>query len=204
MANSEYLTPTSFIDSDSSAILQKVTDLKTETVNVNDLSISIFNFVRDQIKYKIDMSLYSSPDDFKASVTLQRGKGFCIPKSILLVALYRAGGFPSRLHFADIINHRSPDHLVKLMGTNIFYFHGYAEVSLNNHWYKLTPSFETELCQKHDFPVCTFDGSTDATFQSKDTKGRPFIDYLSDRGVYSDLPFNEMVSAFQKYYSGHP
>ena len=203
MATSEYLAPTFIIDSDSTKIEQKAKSLHSQAVDDIDLCISIFNFVRDEIKYKIDMSSYSGPDDFKASKTIQRKKGFCIPKSVLLVALYRACNFPSRLHFADIVNHRSPEYLVKQMGTNIFYFHGYAEVRLNDKWYKLTPSFETELCLKHDFPICSFNGSNDATFTSKDLQGRPFIDYLHDRGVYTDLPFSEMVTTFQKFYSGH-
>jgi transglutaminase-like putative cysteine protease len=203
MATSNYLTPTFFIDTNSKSIQQKARELQAQSVDEIDLSISIFNFVRDEIKYKINMSLYAGPDDFKASATLQRKEGFCIPKSILLVALYRASNISSRLHFADIINYRSPDYLVKLMGTNVFYFHGYAEVLLKSQWYKLTPSFETELCLKHDFPICTFSGSSDATFSLKDIHDRPFINYLNDRGVYSDLPFNEMVATFQEFYGGH-
>ncbi|MHA2155945.1 MAG: transglutaminase-like domain-containing protein [Candidatus Hodarchaeales archaeon] len=203
MATSDNLTPTFFIDSNSDTIHQMAMDLQSQSLDEVDLSVSIFNFVRDEIKYKINMSHYAGPDDFKASATLQRKEGFCIPKSILLVALYRACNIPSRLHFADIINHQSPDYLVKLMGTNVFYFHGYAEVFLQNQWFKLTPSFETDLCQQHDFPVCTFTGLNDATFSSKDVQGRPFIDYLQDRGVYSDLPFSEMVSTFQEFYGGH-
>ena len=203
MATSDYLDPTFFIDSDSTIIQQKAIDLQSQSADAVDQSISIFNFVRDEIKYKINMSSYTGPDDFKASATLQRKEGFCIPKSILLVALYRTCKIPSRMHFADIINHRSPDYLVKLMGTNVFYFHGYAEIFLNDQWYKLTPSFETELCLKHDFPVCTFNGLNDATFISKDLHDRPFIEYLKDRGVFADLPFSEMVTTFQEYYSGH-
>ncbi|MHA1977817.1 MAG: transglutaminase-like domain-containing protein [Candidatus Hodarchaeales archaeon] len=203
MAHSTDLDPTFVIDSDSTRIQQKAHELQSQAVDNISLCINIFNFVRDEIKYKIEMSSYSGPADFKASKTLQRKKGFCIPKSVLLVALYRACNFRSRLHFADIVNHQSPDYLVKLMGTNIFYFHGYAEVSLLGQWYKLTPSFERELCLKHDFPVCLFDGSRDATFSPKDIHDKPFIDYLKDRGVYSDLPFSEMISIFQEFYSGY-
>ncbi|MHA2170336.1 MAG: transglutaminase-like domain-containing protein [Candidatus Kariarchaeaceae archaeon] len=203
MSTPDYLSPTFFIDSEATSVRQIATHLSKDKQNTTDQVISIFNHVRDNIKYKIDMSIYSDHEDFKASATLERKIGFCIPKSIALVSLFRACDIPARLHFADIINHRSPAYLVELMGTNVFYFHGYAEVFVRNEWFKLTPSFETELCQKHNFPVCVFNGKTDATFPRTDLLNQPFVEYINDRGVYADLPFSEMVSVFQQYYSYH-
>ncbi len=89
------------------------------------------------------------------------------------------------------------------MGTNIFYFHGYAEVFLRDTWFKLTPSFETDLCRKHDFPVCVFNGKADATFPPTDVHQRPFVEYINDRGVYTDLPLSEMREVFQHHYQYH-
>jgi transglutaminase-like putative cysteine protease len=203
MSSPDYLTPTFFIDSNSTSVRDLAAQLSKNKENTVEQVISIFNHVRDNIKYKIDMSIYSGPKDFKASLTLERKIGFCIPKSIVLVALYRACDIPARLHFADIINHRSPSYLVELMGTNVFYFHGYGEVFFRNTWFKLTPSFETDLCKRHSFPVCTFNGTSDATFPLIDLLQQPFVEYINDRGVYADLPFSEMVSVFQRYYGYH-
>ena len=203
MSNNSTLSPSFFIDSQSDSILKITNTLKDGYTDPVNLVINIFNYVRDKINYSIDMSLYTSPDDFIASITLERKKGFCIPKAILLVTLLRTVGLPSRLHFADIINHRSPDYLQELMGTNIFYFHGYTEVFLDNHWWKLTPSFDKKLCQKHDYPLCVFTGSNDATLSPRDLNENLFIEYINDRGIYTDFPFSEMIRVFQKYYQGH-
>lgn len=197
------LAPTPFIDTQTDSIRAITKTLEDGCSNTIDLAIKIFNYVRDEIKYSIDMSLYTGPEDFKASATLQQKKGFCIPKAILLVALLRTAGLSSRLHFADIINHRSPDYLQELMGTNVFHFHGYAEVLLNNQWLKLTPSFDTKLCKKHNYPLCEFSGYEDATLSPNDLFGQPFIEYIKDRGIYSDFPFTEMISIFQEKYRGH-
>ena len=201
--NTDYLSPTFFIDSEATSVRYLANQLSEDKENTVDQVISIFNYIRDNVKYNIDMAFNSGSRDFKASITLERKKGFCIPKSIALVALFRACDIPARLHFADIINHRSPDYLMELMGTNVFYFHGYAEVFLRNEWFKLTPSFETDLCEKHNFPVCTFDGNADAIFPQIDLLKRPFIEYINDRGVYADFPFSEMVTVFQQNYHSH-
>ena len=149
--------------------------------------------------YTIDITMYKSPDDMTASATVQKKIGFCIPKSVALVALLRANDIPARLHFADIINHRIPPHLQKILKTNVMVFHGYAEVYLDK-WIKLTPSFQTPLCERHDFPVCTFDGVNDATFKSQDNSGNAFVEYIKDRGVCADLPYKEIFDSFQEHY----
>ncbi|NHJ40255.1 MAG: transglutaminase family protein [Asgard group archaeon] len=200
MNNDAYLKPTFFIDSDSEKIRALANNLKSSSNSEKDLAIQTFRFVRDNFPYTIKDFQIDNPSGFKASSTLEAQRGFCIPKSILLVALLRANDIPARLHFADIINHRSPQHFRDLMGgSNVFIFHGYAEVFLDK-WYKLTPSFESSLCIKHDFPLCDFTGSNDAIFKSYDLKGRQFVDYIKDRGVYADLPFDDMVKAFLEFY----
>ena len=121
---------------------------------------------------------------------------------VALVALLRANQLPSRLHFADIINHRIPPHLLELLKTNVMVFHGYAEVYLGR-WIKLTPSFQAPLCERHNFPVCVFDGKNDATFKPFDNAGNRFVEYIKDRGVYADLPYEEIFSKFHEFY-GYP
>lgn len=201
MVSSDYLKPTYFIDSESEIIKELANELSEGYQQNKEIAREVFHYVRDTIKYSIK-EITLEQDKFKASSTIQAKKGFCISKSITVVALMRANGIPARLHFADIINHRSPKYLQELMGTNIFYFHGYLEVYLENKWIKLTPSFETSLCERHNFPLCEFNPDTmdDAIFKPKDNLGRPFVEYINDRGVYTDLPFQEMAEAFISYY----
>ncbi|MFX1284049.1 MAG: transglutaminase family protein [Promethearchaeota archaeon] len=199
MISSDYLKPTFFIDSESDVVVNLAQKLRSEHKEKVDLAIATFNYVRDNIKYTIDVTRYETPEDMKASATIKKEFGFCIPKSVALVALLRANNIPARLHFADIINHRIPPHILELLKTNVMIFHGYAEVHLGK-WIKLTPSFETSLCERHNFPVCTFNGVDDATFKSYDNAGNIFVEYINDRGTYADLPYDEIFKTFAEYY----
>ena len=202
MVPSEYLKPTFYINSQSEVVLNLAQELSAGLYEKVDIAIKIFNFVRDNIKYTVDITRYESPDDMKASSTIQRKYGFCIPKSIALIALLRANEIPSRLHCADIINHRIPPHIQEVLQTNVMMFHTYAEVYLGR-WIKITPSFHTPLCERHNFPVCIFDGVNDAIFKPYDNAGNLFVEYIDDRGVYADLPYDEISDTFIKYY-GYP
>lgn len=202
MVSNEYLQSTFFIDSESDIVVSLAHKLQTEHNEKVDLAIATFNHVRDNIKYTIDVTRYETPDDMKASTTIRKKIGFCIPKSVALVALLRANKIPARLHFADIINHRIPSHIYEILQTNVMVFHGYAEVFLGK-WIKLTPSFQTPLCERHNFPVCTFDGVNDATFGSHDNAGNLFVEYINDRGTFADLPYDEIFTTLREYY-GYP
>lgn len=200
MIPSKYLEPTFFIDSQSEVIAdlaEKIDKCAQKIVDIVKLS---FNYVRDEIRYTIQADQQDSPIEMKASSTILRKNGFCIPKAVALAALLRANAIPTRLHFADIVNHRSPQYLQELMGTNVFIFHGYTDVYLADRWIKLTPAFDVHLCKKHNLPVCTFNGVDDAIFNSHDNSGNPFVEYVKDRGVYADLPFQEIFDTFERYY----
>ncbi|MFQ6125595.1 MAG: transglutaminase domain-containing protein [Candidatus Heimdallarchaeota archaeon] len=200
MVSSKYLEPTFFIDSKSEVItklVEKISESSNQDVDFTKLS---FNYVRDKIKYTVERVQHDSPADMKASTTILREKGFCIQKAVALAALLRANNIPARLHFADIINHRSSPHLQEFMGTKVFVFHGYTEVYLVNRWIKLTPAFDATLCEKHNLPVCTFNGVDDAIFPSHDKLGNLFVEYVRDRGVYANLPYKEIFDTFSRYY----
>lgn len=200
MVSSKYLEPTFFIDSKSEVITKLVEKIGESANQAVDIVKSSFNYVRDKIKYTVETVQHDSPTDMKASTTVLREKGFCIQKAVALAALLRANNIPARLHFADIINHRSPPYLQELMGTNVFVFHGYTEVYLEKRWIKLTPAFDTSLCEKHKLPVCTFNGVDDAIFPSHDNSGNLFVEYVNDRGVNADLPYQEIFDTFSSYY----
>jgi len=192
-----YLKPTFAIDSDSEVVKEKATSLTEKYSSQKEKAKALFYFVRDEIKYNPYLPFHSTGrSDYRASKTLQRGEGFCIQKALVLTALARAVGIPARLGFADIKNHIVPEKLREMMGTNIFVYHGYSELWLNNKWVKATPAFNIEMCDKFDIKPVEFDGVTDAIFHERNKKGELHIEYIRYHGTFADLPFREIMQAF--------
>jgi len=194
-----YLKPTFVIDSDSKVIKEKATLLTEKHNSQKEKAKELFYFVRDEVKYNPYLA-FCSFEDYRASKTLQRGEGYCIQKAVVLTALARAVGIPARLGFADIKNHLAPKKLIEMMETNIFVYHGYSELWLNNKWVKATPAFNIEMCNKFDLKPVEFDGVTDAIFHKRNKKGEPHIEYIKYHGTYADLPFKEIMQAFINQY----
>jgi transglutaminase-like putative cysteine protease len=136
----------------------------------------------------------------RASVALEKRAGFCIPKALLLAAAARVEGIPSRLGFADVKNHLNTDRLKQLMQTDVFAFHGYTELYLNNRWVKLTPAFNRSLCERFNVEPLEFDGMNDALLQQADRSGQQYMEYLTDHGQFADLPFDLMIATWMKCY----
>lgn len=195
----KYLKSTETIDWNSNNVNQNALSLTKGLHSQEERVTALFYFVRDKIKYRNFIRL-PSIDFFKASSTLKRGYGFCIPKAVLLASLSRAIEIPSRLHFADIRNHKIPEKLKNRLKTNLFTYHAYVELLVNNKWIKLTPALDIELCNKIGiFPV-EFTGSN-ALFHSFDLNGHQHIEYISDQGIYDDLPYDTIITAFKKVYN---
>nr|MDO8108749.1 transglutaminase-like domain-containing protein [Candidatus Sigynarchaeota archaeon] len=197
----EYLAPTYFIDFDNPVIPSKARDIVKGIgqADVSRMAQRLFYFVRDQIPYKVYWGL-PSRTYLRASTTLSRGYGFCIPKATLLVALARSLKIPARLHFADIINHLASENLKKVMGTKLFVYHGYAELFMNDTWLKVNPAFDLALTEdKGYFPV-DFDGTKDAVFQSTDKLGNKHFEYVKDHGTFADVPYKQIMDAFIETY----
>ena len=139
-------------------------------------------------------------EEWKPSLTLEKGYAFCIPKAILLASLARAVGIPSKLHFVDIVNHMTSERLKQNMGSNIFIFHGFVELFLNGKWVEANCAFDKELCMRKNFPWVDFDGVKDGLFASTTDDGEPFVEYIKDRGVYNDAPHQEIMETWAKEY----
>jgi len=197
----EFLAPTRFIDADHPAVVAKAREIVqgTDAGDTVERAKRLFYFVRDQVPYKIIWGL-PTKKYLRASVTLERGYGFCIAKATLLAALARALGIPSRLHFADIINHLAPKKLTDAMGSNVMVFHGYAEMYLDGKWLKVNPAFDLPLAEDKGYHPVEFDGTHDAVFSETDKLGNPHFEYVRDRGTRSDVPFKEIVDAWIEAY----
>lgn len=196
----KFLKPTKFLDFDKSRVKNKAHKIVQNNKNEKEKAIELFYWVRDKIRYN-QFAFYMIPANFKASVTLRRKNGFCVSKAVLLSAMARAVGIPSKIHLADIINHKIPQKVIDWMKTDIFLFHGYSELYLNNKWVKATPVFDKRTSQKGGYPLVEFDGEHDALLASYDSDGNRFVEYLNDRGTYADLPYEEIEIIFNREYA---
>jgi hypothetical protein len=88
----------------------------------------------------------------------------------------------------------------RMGGTDVFVYHGYSELQLNNRWVKATPAFNAELCARFGVPPIDFDGHTDALLHAYDGGGSQHMEYLNDRGWYHDLPFTDIVTELHHRY----
>jgi hypothetical protein len=86
------------------------------------------------------------------------------------------------------------------MKTDIFYWHGYTELYLGGKWVKATPAFNIELCEKFRLPPLEFDGVHDSLYHPFDSEGRRHMEYVNQRGVYTDLPLDEIIQTFRDEY----
>ena len=182
-----YLKSTEAINSNHEAIQEVAKKLTSDCTSDIEKAIKLFYFVRDSISYNVYMiSMYL--DDFKASATLTRGKGYCVQKAVLLAALGRTASVPTRLIFAKIKNHRVSAHLIEQIGTNIFSRHGYNQFYLHGKWVSAAATFDKELCHRNGLRTVEFDGGHDATLPQTDLAGNPYIEYLEIYQPRADLP----------------
>jgi transglutaminase-like putative cysteine protease len=190
----KYLEPTFTFDTDSESIKEKSRELTEGLEDAVGKAKALFYFVRDEISYNIYVKKHM-PEHFRASNTLARGKGYCVQKAVLLVALARAAGIPARLGCAKIRNHLVPPKVLEILKSNIFPWHGYAELYLEGKWVKATPAFDLIMCQENRLIPVEFDGLSDARFHPHNHDGSPHIEYLLDRGPFDDVPLDEIRKA---------
>ena len=184
-----YLEDTPTIDVQNKSIVEKAKEITKDCTNEEEKAVRLFYFVRDSIPYNIYMiSVFI--EDFRASKILAWKKGYCVQKAVLLTALGRAAGIPTRLAFAKIKNHALPPHLLKMFKTNIFPRHGYNQFFLNGMWVSAAATFDKVLCEKNGLPVVEFDGKSDAILPENDLEGKPYIEYLEKFPPKEDLPFD--------------
>ncbi len=196
----EYLAPGRFVDSDSAAVrafAAEVVGIETDPVTQ---AVLLFDVVRDRIWYD-PFATSTDPASYRASAVLESGRSWCVPKAVLLAAAARAAGIPARLGFADVRNHLQTERLRRKMnGIDLFVFHGYTDLFLEGRWVKATPAFNAELCARFGVQPMTFDGRSDALLHEHTADGGTYMEYVRDRGVYPDLPLEEMLTTLQQVY----
>ncbi len=196
----EYLMPTEIIDCNHAVIIDFARKSTTGLETTKEQAIRLYYQVRDGIRYDpyhIDLSV----PGMRASTTLKSGRGWCVPKAILLTACCRALGIPARLGFADVRNHLSTARMRRYMRTDIFHWHGYSAIYLNRKWVKATPAFNIQLCERFRLKPLEFDGCSDSIHHPFDQSGQKHMEYIRYRGEMADVPLDEIRIAFERYYS---
>lgn len=195
-----YLRATSFIDSESPEVTRFAERICPQRdAGHKEKAISLYYAVRDEIRYD-PYSLRYSAEALKASTILRNGSGYCVAKAVVLAAVGRQQGIPSRLGFADVRNHISTARLREVMGTDIFFYHGYTEFFLEGRWVKATPAFNLSLCRRFQVKPLEFNGEEDSIFHEYNVLGQQYMQYLHDHGSFADLPFEMIFTAYRKKY----
>ena len=186
------LASTSIIDSDHPAVAA-FARRSAGSGTPREKAVRLYYAVRDGTRYD-PYSFRMTPEWLRASRTLAAGAGWCVPKAVLLAACCRAEGIPARLGFADVKNHLATERLLQAMGSDLFIWHGYVSILVDGRWVKATPAFSIEMCRRFDVLPLEFDGTADSLLQPYDAKKRRHMEYVRDRGLFDDLPF-EAISA---------
>ncbi len=193
------LKPTSMVDSDHPAV-RSFAQHHGSGASDRERAVALYYAVRDGFRYdpyRIDLS----PPGMTASTVLANGYGWCANKAVLLVAVCRASAIPARLGFADVRNHLSTERMRQSMKTDVFAWHGYADIWLDGAWRKATPAFNVELCEKFGLLPLEFDGVNDSIYHPFDRAGNRHMEYVRQRGTFNDLPLAEMVATFRELYA---
>ncbi len=193
------LLPGRFVDSDARPIVAYAERVATGAAGDVEKARRLYLAVRDDLRYD-PYRLGVEADDFRASRTLERGYGFCVTKAAVLAAVARAQGIPARLGFADVRNHLTTRRLRREMGTDVFAYHGFTELWLGGRWVKATPAFNRSLCEMARIRPLEFDGENDSIYHPLDVDGRRHMEYLRYRGVYRDLPLEQMLADLTEFY----
>ncbi len=86
------------------------------------------------------------------------------------------------------------------MKTDLFIWHGYAELWIEGAWRKATPAFNLSLCEKFGLLPLEFDGLNDSIYHPFDRAGNRHMEYVHQRGSFDDLPLAQIVADFAAVY----
>jgi transglutaminase-like putative cysteine protease len=195
-----FLRPSDTIDSDHDAIRRFAAEAAAASAAPVEKAVHLFYAVRDGIRYD-PYTIDLTAEGLRASTTLAAGRGWCVPKAVLLAAACRAANIPARLGFADVRNHLSTARMRAQMQTDVFFWHGYTSIYLNGAWLKATPAFNIELCEKFRLKPLEFDGKSDAIYHAFDLDGNRHMDYIGYRGEFVDVPIARIRETFREKYT---
>ena len=194
----DFLQPGHFVDSDHPAVRAFAAEHARGATD-REKAVALYHAVRDRVRYN-PFQNFTRDEAYRGSACLERGEGWCVPKAALLAACARAVGIPARVGYADVKNHLTTPALTAKMGTDLFVFHGYTDLFLDDKWVKATPAFNLAMCKRFRVKPLEFDGREDSIFHPFDEDNRRHMEYVSFRGTYADVPAEEIRRVFAETY----
>jgi hypothetical protein len=191
----EFLKETDFLNFTHVKLDKFILDLSRDEI---DKACELYYRVRDGFlydPYHLDLRLPA----LTASVIASGKRAWCVEKSILLAALFRKVGIPSKLGYAVVTNHIGVDKLKGYLQREEIVFHGFVEAFLEGKWVKCTPAFDRRICRLTGVDPLDWDGKSDSMFQSFE-KNRKFMEYIHFYGSFADVPLELMNEEMKKYY----
>jgi len=196
---SQQLASTAILDWDHREVTAFVREHHDPQAGEVERAKQLYYAVRDLVRYDPYTSGVTR-ESLRASEVLAAGRSWCVGKAVLLAACCRGAGIPARLGFADVRNHLSTARLRAVMGTDVFYWHGYTGLHLDGRWVKATPAFNIELCEKFGLLPLEFDGRHDSLYHAFDRAGKQHMEYVSERGEFDEPPVEAMLATWKQKY----
>lgn len=192
---------TQYIDYENQNVASFVSNALTglEGASSTEKAIRLFDAVRDDIRYD-PYQLDFVADNYQASHVAALDAAYCVPKAILLTACLRSVGIPAGVGFADVKNHLNSPKLADLMETDMFCYHGYVAMKVGGQTFKVTPTFNKELCDRFGVRAIEFDGTGDALFHEYDADKRKHMEYVKDRGIFENPPMLDILADMAEVY----
>ena len=194
-----WLAPTRFMDYHAPSVQNFAREAVGDAQTPREQAVRLYYAVRDGIRYD-PYSMRMEAEWFSASRVLREGVAYCVPKAVLYAAGLRFLGIPARPGFADVRNHLTTERLLKLIGTDLFIWHGYVALLIEGKWVKATPAFNIEMCERFHVHPLEFDGLSDSLMHPYDAREQRHMEYVHQRGEFDDLPFEELVDDMNRNY----
>lgn len=194
-----YLAPSYYFDYDHPRVRAFINESLGDAVDPVERAVRLYYAVRDGIRYD-PYRFYMRRKYFTASRTLLDGAAYCVPKANLLTAAARGAGIPARVGFADVRNHLTTERLSRLVGGDLYRWHGYVSLHLDGRWVKATPAFNLEMCERFGVKPLEFDGREDSLMHPYNAHDERHMEYVNDRGVFDDFPFDELAEDMRSFH----
>ena len=156
VTNAQYLAADDLVQADHPEILARAREIVGSATTDREKAVLIFYWVRDNIAYCIE-------GDRPALEVLREGRGVCVTKGILHVALLRAAGVPARIGHADyrsdVLRPMFPDSYVDAQ-PEIYPLHTFAEVYVDGQWLTCDATIDASFAKDLGFALNEFDGET--------------------------------------------
>ena len=190
MDTAQYLAAGGFVDSGAPQVIALAKEVTHGASDADEAILRLYTAVRDGIVYDPYVN-FADPANYRASTVLARGarrvspaRRRCSPPAHAQSACRRASAMPTcAMHFTS-------RRLYDLVKTDIFMWHSFTELYLSGRWVKATPAFDSALCERAGIKLLDFDGKPDSLFQLFDLAGRLHMEYLRDRFIFADAPFD--------------